>query len=315
MKIQVPKEVDVKGLVAALKLSKTQTINLKNKTYYFLSCIVSDNDNLNTDNYGYRNICSVLMKKLIGDKEYYKILKLLTSVKDPIIESDNSYPNPKIKGKGKGYCKGYTLTEKYNSGELAYKTLPVKFDKKIKRYGTDNNEGVTINEKYQFLFNQFENNQIGLDPLVYDYINSFVAALILMIKDKNIYQIKLVYNYIGRCLYYLSKFENSELWKNVSANNHRFNSSITSLPKILRPFINCNNKEMVMLDISSSQPYLLSSIINNNFFKDTNDGYNLKTIYNELYLELIVKGYININNSSNNININYSSNSSNNNTI
>ena len=51
---------------------------------------------------------------------------------------------------------------------------------------------------------------------------------------------------------------------------------------------------MVCVDVSSSQPYILSSVIQSRFYYDTSEEYNLKTIYPELYKELISNGNIDI---------------------
>ena len=101
----------------------------------------------------------------------------------------------------------------------------------------------------------------------------------------------------------------------MSPENHRLNSSITGLPKILRSFILCNGQPLGMIDVSSSQPYILSSIMNEWFFTGCSNGYNLKTIYPELYYKLI--NNLNINSdmysdTSNNKSFNYYSNISNN---
>ena len=297
MLVKVPISIDVNGLVAELNLSPTQTINLKNKMYYFLSCVAADNDNyrLNADNGGYRNICSVLMKKIIGNREYYTILELLTSAADPIIETNMSWHHP-AKATKKGYCKGYRLTEKYNTGEMVYKTLPLKFWKKVKEIAEDDIEDMDINGRYQFLIDQFDKHQLTMAPPVYDFISAFAAALLMRVHDDNPYQLKMIYNHIGRWMYYINRIEQNDLWKNVSLDNHRLNSSITNIPKILRPYLRCNNEQLVMIDISSSQPYILSSVMNNKFFTATTDGYNLYTIYPELFNELLDNGYINIDN-------------------
>jgi hypothetical protein len=296
MLVKVPVSIDVNGLVAELNLSPTQTINLKNKMYYFLSCVAADNDNyrLNADNGGYRNICSVLMKKIIGNREYYTILELLTSAANPIIETNMSWHHP-LKANKKGYCKGYRLTEKYNTGELLYKTLPLKFGKKIMDISEEEVNGeVKIDEKYQFLLNQFDKFQLSMDPQVYDFIAAFAAALLMRVHDDNPYQLNMIFNHIGRWIYYVNRIEQHDLWKNVSLDNHRLNSSLTNLPKILRPYLRCNNEQLVMIDISSSQPYILSSVMNNKFFTANTNGYNLYTIYPELFNELLNNGYINI---------------------
>jgi hypothetical protein len=51
---------------------------------------------------------------------------------------------------------------------------------------------------------------------------------------------------------------------------------------------------MSCVDVSSSQPYILSSIMKSRFFNECEKGYNLSTIYPELYNELLDKGVIDI---------------------
>ncbi len=293
MRLQVPATVDVKGLVAKLNLSSTVSYNIKNKIYYFLSLIVSTNDNyrLNEDNNGYRNISSVMMKKIVDKRHYNLFIKLLSDPEDPIIETDNWWSNS-MSGAGENFCKGYRLTEKYNTGEIVYKTLPVKFQQRITKHIQGETDDDTMNVKYKFLLDQFENHRLTIDPRVYDYIRSFGEELLKRVVNDNAYQTKLVYNLIGRWLYYINKIEKKELWYNVSSDNHRLNSNLTSLPKLLRPFVLCDGRPLSMIDVSSSQPYILSSVMANRFFNDIKDGYNLFTIYKEIYQKLVAAGYI-----------------------
>lgn len=302
MKVKVPATINVTALIDGLKLSPTQFFNLKNKIYYFLSCVVADNNNykLNSKNNGYRNISSALMKKLLGNKDYYTILQRLTDAADPIIESDNSYHHPQS-GKSKGYCKGYRLAPKYNTGEVVYKTLPQKFSDKLNRHGIKKN--VSAAEKYSFLSEQFNIHHLSFSPEIYEYIYSFAAELLRRIENNNPYQTNLILNHIGRWLYYIEQIESGEFWMKVSEDNHRFNSSITNLPKLLRPFLRCNSKQLTNVDISSSQPYVLASVMDDKFFTDTTiNDYNLHNIYPELYNDLVLKAYIKttINNKINN---------------
>ena len=81
--------------------------------------MVVDNQTVefNKKNDYYRSICSDLMKKILGNKFYYKILKILMNPNDTIIESNHSYS---VGNK----CKGYRMSEKYNTGETEFKDLP-----------------------------------------------------------------------------------------------------------------------------------------------------------------------------------------------
>ena len=293
MKVMVPKSVNVRQLVQGLNLSPTRSENLKNKIYYFLSRIVSTNYNfnLNEKNDGYINISSVIMRKVMGRKDYYLILELLSDSKNPIIETNNSWLSS-YKNNSKGYCKGYRITHKFSTGEVEFKTIPGKFRKRIIKHMSDEAESILMTEKYQFLLNQFKSHSFSFDPQVYDYIRLFGHKLLSMVRDHNEYQTRMVYNLIGRWLYFVDKIENNDLWYNVSASNHRLNSSITSLKKTLRPFLLCDGKPLGMIDISASQPYFLSSVMGTSFLTDNGEGFNLRSIYPEVWEEMVTKGWI-----------------------
>ena len=67
------------------------------------------------------------------------------------------------------------------------------------------------------------------------------------------------------------------------------------IPKQIRSFLLIDNKPVVIVDISSSQPYLLSSLLNTSCYIDINKGYNVKTIYPSIYNNLLSKLYIHSN--------------------
>ena len=254
-RVQVPSSVNVKELVKGLDLTPTRAENIKNKIYYFLSRIVSTNDNfkLNENNDGYRNISSVRMRKILDRKDYYLILELLTNPIDPIIESDNSYQKRQSE-RNKGYSKGYRLTEKYNTGEVVYKTIPKKTHDRVIKHIPEEKERKELEAKYQFLLNQYEEHPLEIDPGVNDYIRSFGNELLAKVKNQNLYQTKMVYNLIGRWLGNLEKIQNQEFWRQVSPANHRLNSIFTSFKKTIRPLLLCDGKPLCGIDISASQP-------------------------------------------------------------
>ena len=154
MLAKVSASINVAGLVDTLKVSPTRTTNLKHKIYYFLSLLTDTNDSyrLNSDNGGYHNLCSFELKKILGNKDFYIIRDLLLNPDNPIIELDRSWHNPK--GSSSGYCQGYRITPKYNTGEVIYKTLPKKLSKVILKHNkVEDTNGATPN--YHFLLNQF----------------------------------------------------------------------------------------------------------------------------------------------------------------
>jgi hypothetical protein len=293
MNVQVPKSVNVKELVKGLELSPTCSENIKNKVYYFLSLLALSNENygLNEKTDGYRRISSVLMKKIMGRKDYYRIIKLLSNPLDPIIESKRSWRSS-TKGSRVGYCIGYRLTQKYNTGEIDYKTLPGKTQNRIYNHLKDDLREPFDDSKYYFLYDQYTSHTLSFDPSVYDYIRSFGQKLLSRIPDGNEFQTNMVLNLIGRWLYYVEKFENNDLWYKVSPDNHRLNSSITHLKKTLRPFLLCDGKSLGMIDISASQPCFLSFVMSNNFLAGNPGGFNLQSIYPEVFNILVANGSI-----------------------
>ena len=293
--VQVPAIINVAELVDTLKVSPTRATNLKFKIYYFLSLLTDTNDNyrLNSDKCGYHNLCSSELKKILGNKDFYIIRDLLLNPDEPIIEVDKSWHNPNG-NRSSGYCQGYRIIPKYNTGEFVYKTIPDKLSKVILKHEVDDVMNEKTASRYRFLLNQFESNTITFDPLVYEYVYNFGKQLHERVHDNNPYQVNLIHNLIGRWLYYIEKIGGGKTWYKVSAKNYRLNSSVTNLPRLLRPFLLINNEPMVCVDVSSSQPYILSSVIQSRFYYDTSEEYNLKTIYPELYKELISNGNIDI---------------------
>lgn len=290
MLVKISSLIDVARLVDALKASPTRAANLKYKIYYFLSLLTDTNDNyrLNEKNSGYHNLCSSELKKVLGSKDFYVIRDLLMNPADPIIEVDNSWHNPNG-GNSSGYCQGYRITSKYNTGEVVFKTIPKKLSKVIAKYADKEESAAVAAPDYTFLLDQFEANTLSFDPKVYEFISNFGNQLLLKLEDSNQYQILRIHNLIGRWLYYIEQISSGNLWRKVSDRNHRLNSSVTNLPKLLRPFLLCNGAPMECVDVSSSQPYILSSVMNVKFFNDCNNGYNLSTIYPELYKILVDK--------------------------
>jgi hypothetical protein len=293
MTIVVPTSVDVKAMVAGLNVSPTKAKGLEMRTNYFLSQVMTINENwmLNKDNNFYRNICSKTMKLIIGD-DYYGILELLTSGKDPVVESDESYSNFSSHDQ---YCKGYRLTAKYNTGEFVYRELPRKFSTKITKYLPEDTEAARMTEHYSFLIDQYHKHRLTLNPSIYEFISNFGHQLLQRVENDNQYQKNMIYNHLGRWLYYVQKFEDGDLNQMVAGTNHRLNSVFTNLPKVLRGFINCNGKLLYSVDLSASQPYILSKVLDSRFFHDTSNGFNLFTIYKEVYNLLVDNGYLSSN--------------------
>lgn len=291
MRVMIPASVDVKYLVDKLNLSPTRKENIKNKIYYLLSLIVTTNDTycLYEDQKGYRRISSVLMKKIMDREDYYLIIQLLTDPTDPIIGSNKSWHNGKEDGSG--YCQGYRLCQKYNTGEVIWRTIPAKFSRRIENHHKNDPEANFDDSKYQFLYEQLDNNKLRFDPSVNEYIRSFGQEL-LSRANGNEFQTELVYNLVGSWLFYVKKIENDDIWRQVSPANWRLNSSVTHLKRTLRPFLLFNGERLAEADITASQPSFLAAVMKDEFITGTDGFFNLQSISPIIFQKLIDSGYI-----------------------
>lgn len=290
--ILVPVDVDVDSLLFRYDpdLTPTRTENLTDRIYYFLSLILTTNDNYKLLKGGYHRICSTKSKDIIGNKDLYLIIELLSDSNDPIVESNNSYHTSNT-GKNNGFCKGYRLVPKYNTGNTRKVRLSEKFSNKIERHSVDV-DNLEIIQTYEFLTHQLSSYNITIDDRVWESIRFAGLELLKRVEDENPFQTNMIYNNIGRWIYYVNKINQNNLWTSISGKNHRLNSNITNLSRELRPFLRVNGTPLGIIDITSSQPYILSSLMNVNFFNDTSVGYNLYSVYPELYEMLVDKGYI-----------------------
>jgi hypothetical protein len=297
MRLIVPASVDVKSMVSGLNLSDTLSKNLKYRIYYVLSRIVVHDGNMEfyEDNDYYRTMCSENMKDILGPRYYRQVMKLLINPSDPVIEIIHSYQ------KGRS-CKKYRLTDKYNTGEVEYRSLPEDLDmvNRIKVNRPSYREGLAMMDKYDFLISQFDKHRLSVDPSVYEYIYIMYRQLKERVIGNNKYQLMVIHNLIGRWLNILDRLNNGDLNPMVSGKNHRLNSLFTQIPKNLRPWILCDGRPLVGVDVRSSQPFILATVMEEEFFSSGLEGYNLRTIYPSLYKKLydrnMVKGLWNTGN-------------------
>lgn len=299
--IKIVDSINVAELINNLDVSRTRKSNLKVKTYYLLSLITDTNDNykLNKASDGFHRVCSDKLKNILGNSDFYFIRDQLMNPSDPILELNGSWYNSKDEITP-GFCQGYRVNVKFNSGEVVFKSIPDKLVSKILKYSPNVSNDDELTDHLEFLLNQFTQHKLSFHKDVFPYIRNFGNSLLERGKDNN-YHCTLIYNLVGRWLYFINQIESDAVWKSVSAKNHRLNSSITNLSKLLRPFLLCNGELLTCVDVSSSQPYILSVLLQKRFYYDTASGFNLKSIYPELYEELVLKGHIDTS-------VNYSSN-------
>jgi hypothetical protein len=132
---------------------------------------------------------------------------------------------------------------------------------------------------------------LRFDSSVNDYIYSFGRQL-LSRAEGNEFQTNMVFNRIGRWLKYIEKIENDNIWRQVSPANWRLNSSLTHLKRTLRPFLLCNGQRLAEVDVTASQPYILSAVMRNEFITGNDGFFNLQSISPVIFKRLHDAGYI-----------------------
>jgi hypothetical protein len=99
--------------------------------------------------------------------------------------------------------------------------------------------------------------------------------------------------YIGDLLNRSEHFNKSHSFLRNSR-NFRISSKFTALPKVLRPLVRTKNGDKLSsIDLVSSQPFFLSTILDNRFYSSFEDNsYNLRTIMPKLQESLLQKNII-----------------------
>jgi hypothetical protein len=289
----IPSNFDVDVVFENLNGNKTLKKNIKDGAVYLISLLTKNNYNeLSFDN-SYRRLNESILSDVIGrgkdDKRLITIINFL--LKNNVIET-----TPYRIGR---YSKGYRLKEEFNIGHYKWVEFSERIKKKLlentKRIRSMTGDTQTIDFDQSYLYDQFKSNDLTVE---YHAAIKFIKELghILLKKALDITDKKNQDFTLESLLHYLGKMDNilidlreKHYSLSISYSNRRFNSNLTSLPKILRQFLKINKEKVGEVDISSCQPYILSSILNDKFLESENGGYNIATIYPQLSDEFIKK--------------------------
>ena len=253
MIVRVPNNLDVKELVSKLGLSETKSKNLQTKIYFFISRLVITYQNVETFEEGSIRICTKEIGRIFG---HHRKLVMDLLMEEGVIYKTIDYA---VGGK----CNRYILNKSLQESELRFITLNYEYKNK--------------NEKQYSLLDSFFNQYLKLNG-VYNSVHDIVRGIIPYIQNDE--ELKVFKNKLGIWIQNIEDINNNKTWHKRSTTNYRFNSSITNLHRVFKNHLTYNEKQMVQVDIKSSQIYLLASILNYNFFKSNTDK-SFTTLINE----------------------------------
>ncbi|TWO34712.1 hypothetical protein E1J38_002310 [Seonamhaeicola sediminis] len=187
---------------------------------------------------GWVPICSDLIKP-IGQNEKY--MDFLVDFK--FFEENPSY-SPDLH-----YCKQYRLTEKYRKQVAQRFTIPANKDFCKKRAEFYLKRMENAKESTGHLTNWLDKSDLfEIDvQSAENYIKKAYTGS--KIEERNCRQM------------IIDKINDNNMIYSREGKDNRLHSLLTSISRDLRPFIKYNDKPLISLDITSSQPFILASII------------------------------------------------------
>lgn len=279
---KVPSNIDFDQIFVGVQGNTTRIRCLKESMVYFISLLIPTNYNEFKFKDGFRTINEKKLSGIIGKLRPSEVVKIL-------VEKNVIQVQTYVKGV---HSRRYRLTDQYLNVDFIEVEFSERVIKKLKEFYSKKDkeeETITLDDKYNHIFNQFDINKLRFDDRFQTFICELGKKLIeesVRIKQNNELTLTSIFNYVGLMVNIVNDIEEERFHLSVSPKNHRFNSNLTSLPKIIRPFLTINNQETGEVDISSSQSYILSTILNDTYLKTEENEFGLNFIFNELQVGL-----------------------------
>ncbi len=287
----IPKNLDIDSLLVKYSFRHITAFH-KDNLYYILNLIVeipANNKDL-IDEDGYTPVNAEILKKWIG-REYPKYVQWLIDAM--VIETKGHFIVGK-KSKGFKYC------EKYNNGiKKSLVTLPNLIEKldeynasyvnsksavsKIQncKRGPRNYESESV---YSPIAKWYRSGLIRIDKQLANDFNDRLLEYRLEDLTKSRWDTKpekngktirknpIIQHYAG--FINIDKIASGIFNAHPDENVFRYHSTITNTKKELRNAITIDNKEVAAVDLSNSQPTLLTILLNPDFLTGTGSNFN-----------------------------------------
>lgn len=287
--IRIPSNINYEKLFSAIEGKDTYKKELIDAIYVVLSFLYPSKDYIKaTIGFeGFKSINNDEINKIIRNR-FGKVKRLLMDVNSHpsgaiLIEKPNYQPGIK--------SKSYRLNEELflNPGER-WVVLGSNAEKRLFKFEQD---GIMKYENfklsYKFLLDHYQSN-ITIDNEAMNYVSTLKSFLLEKVNqfdgDKD-EMTKRVNDKIKDMKSKIRSIQKKKFRPSVSNSNHRLISVITNLNRELRYYLKINGNRLVEVDMKSSQPYVLGSILTDRFFRgDSNIDFSLIRIYPQLYNQL-----------------------------
>ncbi|MDA8924103.1 hypothetical protein N9Y86_03785 [Flavobacteriaceae bacterium] len=138
-----------------------------------------------------------------------------------------------------------------------------------------------FDDRYIHIKEAMDQSQITIDAAAAEnYLKELKKRVLSKVVKENKTQVK---KYFKKSHKVIENIEKEEFNYSVSKSNHRVNSVFTSMKRELRYFLKTNGESMVEVDITTSHPFTLATILTEKFFTETKSGYNLYSIFPQYY--------------------------------
>lgn len=287
--IKIPSNIDYEQLFSKIEGKENYKKELIDATYVVLSFLYPCEKHIKEtiDFEGFKPINNVVINKITRNRfgEVKRFLMKEDSHSSGAILIENTKYQPGIKSMS------YKLNDELFSdpGER-WVGLGSNAENRLIRFEQD---GIKKYEdfkmSYKFLLDQYQSD-ITIDNEALNYVTTLKSLLLKKVSefdgDKD-EMTKRVNDTIKVMNSKIRAIQKKCFRPTVSMSNHRLNSVITGLNRELRYYLRINGNRLVEVDMKSSQPYVLGSILTDNFFAgDSNIEFSLINIYPRLYYQL-----------------------------
>ena len=284
MKVNIPMSINQVDFSQYVTGRSQRKKSICDAAYYVLSCITPPIYNSKDYQYlrGFKPLSSKVVNRMTRNRfNEVKTILMDSNVTEngPIVLSDN-LTIPGVKHTG------YKLNQWVLEGnDFVEVEIDGKYDTRKEKLKNEwELDMKCFDDRYIHIKKAMDQFQITIDATAArTYLKELKKRVLSKVIKENKTQVKKYFKKLHKVIEHIEK---GEFNYSVSMSNHRVNSVFTSMKRELRYFLRTNGESMIEVDISTSHPFTLATILTEKFFKETNLGYNLHSLFPQLYKSL-----------------------------